>query len=69
MKKVEIHPVDEFANPDGMPDKWLSAAEARLWLLSKADRRRGVDVHYDAVKERWYRDDDERVQQEEGTSS
>jgi hypothetical protein len=68
MKKApEVHPVDEFANPNGLPDKWLSAAAARLWLLSKAERRRGVDVHYNVVKECW--EVYERPQQEEGTSS
>jgi hypothetical protein len=43
--------VDEFVNPNGVPDKFVPEAEARLWLLSEADRRNGGQVHFDG--ERW----------------
>ena len=52
-KTNETHPVDEFVNPNGIPDKWLGEAEARLWLLSQDDRRDGGEVRYDATTERW----------------
>lgn len=46
-------PVYQFANPNGRPDKYITENEARLWLLSKADRASGGHVQYDAEAERW----------------
>lgn len=49
-----VYPVDEFANPNGIRDEFLTEREARLWLLSQSDRGNGRQtVQYDAVSERW----------------
>jgi len=58
MAANDTHPVDEFANPNGVPDRLLGEAEARLRLLSQRERRNGVGVFYDDVSERWCRDDE-----------
>jgi hypothetical protein len=53
VKSVELHPVDEFVNPNGIPDRLVGEAEARLWLLSQDDRRHGGEVSFDETTERW----------------
>ena len=50
---AELHPVDEFVNPNGIPDRLVGEAEARLWLLSQDDRRHGGEVSFDETTERW----------------
>ena len=53
MKSAEPHPVDEFVNPNGIPDRLVGEVEARLWLLSQDDRRHGGEVGFDETTERW----------------
>lgn len=42
-----------YANPCGPADKYLSEAEARLWLLSESERRNGMQIFFDTETERW----------------
>jgi hypothetical protein len=53
VKSAEPHPVDEFVNPNGIPDRLVGEVEARLWLLSQDDRRHGGEVGFDETTERW----------------
>ena len=44
-----------YASPNGVPDWDLSEAEARLWLLSSAERAMGQSVSFDSDSQRWRR--------------
>jgi len=43
----------DHTNPNGIPDRLLSEAEAARWLLSEAQRRAGARVTFDPATARW----------------
>lgn len=57
MIELTTAPVGEldFTNPNGVPDRSITEREARLWLLSQAERAAGMQVVFDTTVDRWRR--------------
>ena len=53
--KPEPKPIDSFADLRH-PDRLLSEQEAAMWLLSAAERRKGVRLKFNEQTELWERE-------------
>lgn len=45
----------DYTNPNGIPDRYITEKEARLWLLSQGERASGGQVAFNDDTERWER--------------
>jgi hypothetical protein len=55
MKSTDADALADYASPNGIPDKHVDEREARLWLLSQAERQAGHHVRFNDETQRWER--------------